>query len=372
MDEVQEALTHHWAMDDLAAQHLAGELTQTEADQVLSVVDQLDPNAVALRDEHRATIGRRFVGNSRRPLFWHGPCSTDEDVDYTPLFNNIIDLRDQYPEADFGGRFNDAKPRTVGGWKGLWYSTDKSTRRRMFEIKNDAFERGIPIIMEITEGPQLGAFAPWLSAAWVGARDMESTALRGSMSMIHLPVGVKNPRDGSVAVVHNALKAIRSNSKDNDGSGADMGTIASTPYFRGVPTGILPVGEGNKQNTIIARGYELPKYMTREKRHQAAITHLSEMCLLGAKLSSAVMIDGTHGVPPMFDIDREDPDRFLGVLEEIHKAIRGDLIEAPKQIAGILGEVGPVTGRTDPNLLLDKRRRDQLAKLVGITIDLLP
>jgi phospho-2-dehydro-3-deoxyheptonate aldolase len=371
-EDVNKALTHHWAMDSLAADDLARQLSAEESDIILSFVDGLDPDAVKQRDINRKLIGDRFTGKTATKLFFEGPCSEDMGVEFGDFFDFIEELHAQHEDVIHGVRLNGAKPRSGGkSWKGLWYSTNPDERNRSLQIKLEAFNRGLPVITEITEAPQLGAFAPLLSGVWVGARDVEGTALRGTLSAIHLPVGIKNPRDGSPKVVESAIDMVRSNTFDNQGSGVDIGTIASGPDNRGVPTGILSVGEGNPQNAIFARGYELHKAMTKEERRHAAIKHLSAMCTLGAQLGCAVIIDGSHGVPPMFDIPRDDPDRFLSVLEEIHMAIKQGEIESTKQIAGVIGEMGPVEGRTDKNLVLDDKKKARLGKLVNITIDLL-
>ncbi len=367
MTETLQTLTHHWAMDTSAAETLAEQMD--DAGEKISL--EFDPIAVAARDRHRSLVGDIFTRRSAKGLILVGPCSLDMNVDYEPLFDFVEELQEQNPDALIAMRANGAKPRTGPGWKGLWYGNVEE-RERLFEIYNEAFTRHIPLITEVTENSQIGALAPWLSGMWVGARDVESTALRGTLSAIHLPLGIKNGRDGSVGVLAKAIQTVRASSSDNNGSGADIGTIASNPHSRGIPTGILPIGEGNSELAIFARGYELPKEMDPEERRKKAIEHLSAMCMLGAEAGTAVLIDGSHSVPPMLDISRQDPDRFLAVLGEIHTAIEKQQIKNATQIAGVLGEVGPELGRTDQNLLLDDNRKKELSRLVATTIKLLP
>ena len=119
---------------------------------------------------------------------------------------------------------------------------------------------------EVTQETQLGAFAPYLSGYWLGARDMLSTALGSAASAIHMGVGIKNGLDGKSETVRKRIEAVRKNTIDNKGSGVDLGHIASTPQFKGIPTGILPVGQGNNSNAIFARGYELLKEMASADR----------------------------------------------------------------------------------------------------------
>ena len=206
---------------------------------------------------------------------------------------------------------------------------------------------------------------------WIGARDIEPTERRGTMSAFHLPVGIKNSTRGSDNVLlTDTFKAIRSNSANNKNSGVHIGQLAMTADSPGIPTSIVPVGEGNTQLAIIARGYSLPDNMDPDIKEEAAINHLSDLCELGDSEGAAVLIDGTHGVPPMFNIDRKHPDRFLRVLDKVHHAIQSGRIRKAHMLAGVMGEVGIVEGQTDINLLLSERK-EQLRKLIGVTMEIL-
>ncbi len=373
MNEVVDALSTHWALDQTASEYLANEvLTNQEAEQILSFAQFLNPDSVIMRNKHREYLSKAFVGQEAGAVILaFGPCSLDFDVDYLPLFDYLSSLQEEYPAATILFRGNGAKPRTSIGWTGLWYDTDPRHRQAIFDVYNMAFERGIPIITEITEGTQLGALAPYLSAAWIGARDIEATSRRSKFAAYHLPVGIKNGINGDLNVVDNTISAVRSNSNANDGSGVDLGTIASNSTFRGIPSGIVPVGEGNPSVAIFARGYELPLGLSKSEKRMAALEYISRCNLLSRSIGSAVLIDGTHSVPPMFDISKKYADRLVPVLEEIHKGIEEGLIEHSEQIIGVMGEVGVVEGRTDPNYVLDRPRKKFLREALKTTVELL-
>ncbi len=367
-----EKLQDHWAMDRAAADELGDRIeTFGQTGVIDAVLENLSDEAVRRRDNNRDAIGKIFRKESDKGLAIIGPCSLDDLTDYTSLFDYIDEMQEEHPEDVFAVRLNDAKPRTSGGWTGLWYSTDPDERKKIFDVYSQALERGIPIMTEITQTTQLGALGPMLSGIWLGARDMSSTSLRTMASAIHLPVGVKNGVDGDLLTIENSVKAIRSSTAQNEGSGVDLGTIASSHASLGIPTGILPVGEGNPSVALIARGYNLPENMPSDQKRIAALGYLSSVFTLGTKLGSAVMIDGTHSVPPMFDVDRKNPDRIIPVLEEFNNAIRQGELEDAEQLVGIIAEVGPNIGRTDPNYVLDDDRKAQLAKVMGATIRLL-
>lgn len=369
---VSKQLEHHWAMDGLAADVMGESIVKSGQEGVIEeIVDHLGDVAVKTRDENRRHVGNIFSKKSDDALMVVGPCSLDAESDYGELFDYIEHLQEENPSAIIAMRANSAKPRTEGGWTGLWYSTNPEQRKAIFSTYSEAVRRGIPILAEVTQETQLGALAPWMSGVWIGARDIPSTTLRTVTSAIHLPVGVKNGIDGNPATVRQTVNAIRKGGEDNDGSGVDLGTIASNDTFSGIPTGILPIGSGNNEVAIIARGYELPETMAPEKRRQAAINYLSSMCVLGAELGSAVLIDGTHSVPPMFDIKKKDPDRIIPVMREFNKAIAHGEMENSSQLAGVIAEVGVNIGKTDPNYVLDDVRKHQLARLVKATMKLL-
>lgn len=367
-----ELLTKHWALDATAADVLGQRIDDAgQRNHIEGIVEGLDDVAVKKRDANRELIGRIFTRQATEGLIVIGPCSLDDMTDYDVLFDYIEQLQDENPDAVIAMRANSAKPRTSGGWTGMWYSTDQEERGKIFDTYSKAFERGIPILTEVTQSTQVGALAPWLSGVWLGARDVQSTTLRSVASAVHLPVGVKNGVDGDPGVVESTIKSIKSNSESNDGSGVDLGTIASNDKHLGIPTGILPVGEGNKEVAIIARGYELPAGLNSEERRHAAIKYLSDMCLLGVQLGDAVMIDGTHSVPPMFDIHKKDPDRIIPVLKEFNNAIKDGELKGADQLVGVLAEVGPNHGKTDPNYVLDEDRKHRLARLIKTTVKLL-
>lgn len=362
-ETAQEMLEHHWMLDSEAAKNVATLMSEEQAKDIEQGFADISLAAAQLRDHNRQEIGAIFSGTSDKKLIVLGPCSLDTDVDYTVLFDYIKELQEQHPESVIAFRGNGAKPRSGKGWTGLFYGTT-AERQRLFDIYAEAVERGIPILTEVTEAEQLGALAPFLSGVWVGARDVESTALRGKFSAFHLPVAIKNGRNGNVEIVAKAVETVKASSLENDDSRVFLGQIAMRPDSPGIATLPVQVGKGNEHVAIIARGYELPEETKAAEKRRLAIEHLSDICMLGAEIGSSVLIDGTHGVPPMFDIDKREDKRFLSVLNIFRQAIEKGEISNPEQIKGVIGEVGPETGRTDPNLLLDAPNREELSKLI--------
>lgn len=364
----EQLLTHHWAMDPMAAGVLSDTLSQQESERIHEVSESLDPLAVAMRDHNRMMLGRVFRGEVKMHVSVKGPCSADDET----LSDELLDVLDwhdtQHDDIISATRINGAKPRTQGGWRGLAYSTNPAERAALHAIYRKAMQRGRPAVTEITDPSELGEFAPYLSGFWLGARDMASTALRAASSLIHLPVGAKNGMDGSPKVVENTLQAIGMNTVDNKGSGVNLGVLAAGPGHRGIPTGILPIRFGNDTRAIIARGYALPEGTSSERGRQLAIEHLSQLCTLATNLDSVVLIDKTHGAPAMFGIGSKDQDRFPQVNEEIAKAVEAGEIENADRIIGDIAEVSTAAGQTDPNFIVNGGNRQVLSDLTGRAI----
>lgn len=352
MGLTQQTLEHHWAMDLAAAAFLAPQIdAEGESAKLHNAISHLAPEAIATRDVNRAQLIENFSGHGKAVAVL-GACSMDKQVAYAPLFDLIQEIQAEDPDVKAVWRGNVSKPRSGIGWRGTWPSTIPEERSVVFDTYNEALNRGIGIVTEVTDNPQLGDLAPYLSGVWLGARDMPSTGLRYGVKTIQLGSGIKNGMSGDPKDVRNAIETIQSNSVENDGSGSNLGSIAGTLQQRGIATGVLPIGRGNPNVAIFARGYELPKHLTANERRAAAFSHLSSMCTLAEMFDCAVLIDGTHGVVPMLVVE-PDQNRLLGVLREVHTGIRQRRIENAHRIRGIIGEVGPVKGRTDPNYIID-------------------
>lgn len=367
-------LIHHWAMDEEAAGALAAQLSPREEDIIASYVADLSPDAVALRDQSRAEIGELFTGNSDKTLFVGGSCSDDQELDHEVVVDVLHAVHDAYNGDVIGAaRINGAKPRSGGkpveqggDWTGEWHSTDPKVREHLFGNYRTTFEEGIPIFTEITGTSQIGALAPFLSGIWLGARDMPSSGLRAMASAFHLPVGVKNGTDGKVDTLQRALVNITRSSAENSDSGADLGTLASSPMSRGIPTGVLPVGAGNPQTAVIARGHDLPeKSLNAEERRSMALKHLSDLCLLSGEINRTVILDGSHDVPKMFDIERSNSTRFPEVMEKIFAAMAKGEIQQAQRIRGLMVEIGSGHGSTDPNWIMTPTSQKALIGIVG-------
>jgi 3-deoxy-7-phosphoheptulonate synthase len=109
------------------------------------------------------------------------------------------------------------KPRTVDGWNGLLVQPDpfappdmEEGLRRAAALMERIVLMGLPIADEaLFLSPSL-VLSQWLSWTAIGARSSEDQEHRAYASGIGIPVGIKNPGSGSVAVGINGVVASRS------------------------------------------------------------------------------------------------------------------------------------------------------------------
>jgi phospho-2-dehydro-3-deoxyheptonate aldolase len=365
----QEILERDWAMDTEAAVHLRSQLDPREVAILKSFVETLSEDARSSRDSNRERIAEVFAGIGSMAVF--GPCSLDANVNFEPLHQLVDDMSQTHTNSVIAERGNAFKPRTGPNWRGAGASVMPTERKAVFDFFIDAAERGIPVITEITDSPQLGELAPFLSGQWIGARDVGSSSLRHSFRGIKLPSAIKNGISGGSADVENAIHTILGNTHQSSGSGFWLGSIASSLTSRGIPTGILPAGTGNPNVAVFARGLELPEDMRLRAKKEMAIKHLSEMCIAAVEIDCAVLIDATHSLAPMFGISPKDPQRLLGVLDELGQLIESNEILAADRIRGFVGEVGPEIGRTDPNLVLTESNTKKLKQSAGELLNII-
>jgi hypothetical protein len=371
-ENLQSTVMHHWMLDPTTAYELSASMPLDGHKDIQDIIAPVieNPEALARRDENRQEVIRIFNGESDKNLIIIGPCSLDMQEDYAPLFDYIEELQAKHPNAVIAWRGNGAKPRSAIGPTGTWNSLNPGSRKRQLEIYKEAYDRGIPILTEITDKDQFAHLAPYLTAAWMGARDMNSTELRKLFSATRLPVMVKNSTDGRLQSLWDAYKAITSNTEQNKGkndakgAGVNLGDLARLCRHEDGGPAMFTVGEGNPNVAFVARGYELreevfdgeeiklERVLKPEESEEKAFEHLGNICMLAAKVDCQVILDGSHKVPEMFMLQKDSDMRFLDVLPIFRRGVREKRIKMAKRIRGYLGEVSVSHGTTDRNVIL--------------------
>lgn len=360
---IEGKLLHHWMLDNETAHELAfGSSSTDHIDQtLLEVESQWD--AIVARDEFRHQITEIQHGRLDKELHVFGPCSVDASTNFDKLFDHIQEMQKDNPGVLIAVRLNGSKPRTSGDNTGLFNSVDNEERDALVRAYQNAFARKIPIMTELVSTDEFGRLAPYLSGAWLGARDMGSTKLRTVASATRLPIFIKNGMDGTAKTVAGAIKAVGRGTKENKNSGVNLGFLSHTYTHNGWPAP-LPVDKGNNNIGIIARGYELPEDMDPEKKRKLTISHLGGLCTLAAETGRKVWIDGGHGVPPMLNIDRKKESRFPLVMNMLLDAAENGEIDHFAVVMGTICELGTWHGNTDKNLRTSKRNIGKLKSIV--------
>lgn len=168
---------------------------------------------VRSRDAVRAILQRR----DPRLLVIAGPCSIHDPAAALDYARRLAALSEEVKERLLiVMRVYFEKPRTTIGWKGfvndphLNESFDmeyglRGARRLMLDIT----ALGLPVATEFLDPIIPQYIADLVSWAAIGARTIESQTHREMTSGLSMPVGMKNPTDGSVERAIDALIACR-------------------------------------------------------------------------------------------------------------------------------------------------------------------
>lgn len=252
-----------------------------------------------------------------------GPCSLHDEaaaLEYAARLRRVADrTRDALVVVM---RAYVEKPRTALGWKGLVNDPDLDDScdvarglERARRLLRDLGEAGVACATEVVDpllAPYLVDLVSWLA---IGARTCESPIHRQLASGLDLPVGVKNPMDGSLEPALHALAAV---SAAHAGLGLDAGGRACVVRTH-----------GNLDRHLVLRGGR------RGPNHDAA--QVGEAVAGGRALGVArpVMVDCSH------ENSGRDHRRQAAVWREVLAQVR----EGQDGIAGLMLESHLEEGR---------------------------
>jgi 3-deoxy-7-phosphoheptulonate synthase len=173
--------------------------------------------AKALRDKMIKDV---FEGKDDRFILIIGPCSADNEssvIDYVGRLKAVQkEVEDQILIIP---RIYTNKPRTTGiGYKGMLHQPDANKEANMLEgIKairrlhiRAIEETGLSCADEMLYPENYAYLSDLLSYVAIGARSVENQQHRLTSSGLEIPVGMKNPTSGDIAVMLNAIQAAQS------------------------------------------------------------------------------------------------------------------------------------------------------------------
>ncbi|MBR3642312.1 MAG: 3-deoxy-7-phosphoheptulonate synthase, partial [Parasporobacterium sp.] len=176
-----------------------------------------DKKQKAKNDEE---ISKVFTGEDDRLVLIIGPCSADRDDAVLDYIGRLISLQEKVQEKILIiPRVYTNKPRTTGeGYKGMLHQPDPNQRPnllkgviaiRKLHIKV-LQETGFSCADEMLYPENYRFLSDVLGYVAVGARSVENQQHRLVASGIQVPVGMKNPTSGDLAVMMNSIKAAQS------------------------------------------------------------------------------------------------------------------------------------------------------------------
>jgi 3-deoxy-7-phosphoheptulonate synthase len=216
------------------------------------------------------------------------------------------------------------KPRTALGWTGLLKDPDldgsgdaarglELGRRLLLRIN----EIGLPCAAELVDPLAVPFQSDLLAWAAVGARTAESQVHRELASGLALPVGIKNPIDGRMAVAHNAIRTARAPQLALVLDDAGRLARVRTP--------------GNPDAHLVLRGSE------RAPNCDAASLDAAERASADLELARPLLVDCSH------DNSRRDPARQPAILEALVRQFVG----GRRALVGFMLESFLFAGRQD-------------------------
>ena len=322
----------------------------------------LPPDAAARKQANDAAVRDALTCASGKLLLVMGPCSADR---LDSVIEYLLRLRELQEEVSdrivIVPRIYTNKPRTTGdGYKGMLHQPDPSAgpdlseglaASRMLHLRA-LIDTGFSGADEMLYPENLMYISDLLSYVTVGARSVENKQHRLTASGLDVPVGMKNPTGGDLAVMMNSIRA------------------AQHPHsfiYRNWEVST----DGNPLAHAILRGYVDSHGVSHPNYHYETLQRLSDLYRAAECANPAVVVDCNHsnsGKRPdeQVRIARQML-HFMREGGEVGRLIRGLMIES-YLLDGCQPSGGQEYGKsiTDPCLGWDKTRRLvlELASLV--------
>jgi 3-deoxy-7-phosphoheptulonate synthase len=180
----------------------------------------LTPQLAAVKAARDAELKKIVTGESNRFLVVIGPCSADEEDPVCDYVARLAAVNEKVRDKLFlVPRIYTNKPRTTGeGYKGMLHQPDPKhgpnladgiLALRRLHIRAIR-ESGLTAADEMLYTDNLAYVMDILSYIAIGARSVEDQQHRLTTSGIDLPVGMKNPTSGDLAVLFNSIQAAQS------------------------------------------------------------------------------------------------------------------------------------------------------------------
>lgn len=280
----------------------------------------------AKRDDEIRDI---FEGKSDKLLLVIGPCSADHEDAVIDYISRLRKVQDKVEDKIFiVPRIYTNKPRTIGvGYKGMLHQPDPEKGSDMLKgiiairqlHKRAVEETGFTCADEMLYPENHRYLSDLLSYVAVGARSVEDQQHRLTASGIGIPVGMKNPTGGDIAVMMNSIIAAQN---------------GHTFLYRGweVKTAGNPFAHAILRGYVDKFGRNIPNYHYEDL--QNLLEHYEEIneTQKNKLMNPAVIIDTNHSNSGKQFMEQirisKDVMHSCKVSPDIHKLVKGLMIES--------------------------------------------
>lgn len=303
-----------------------------------------------VKAERDAAIAAVFKGESDKFILVIGPCSADAKEPVLEYIGRLARVQEKVKDRVLIiPRIYTNKPRTTGtGYKGMLHQPDPTSRPDMLggiiairDVHLCALrEYGFSSADEMLYPENHRYLSDLLSYVAVGARSVENQQHRLTASGINLPVGMKNPTEGDLHIMMNAIMAAQG---------------AHTFSYGGWEVR----SKGNELSHAILRGYSMPDGKTVSNYHYEDLLETLSLYHQYGLQNPAVIVDTNHANSGKKYLEQvriaEDVINSVRHNTDLKKFVKGLMIESYLEDgAQKIGENTFGKSITDPCLGWDK------------------
>lgn len=188
------------------------------SEEEVKAISHLKPEYQQLKNERDETARNIIAGKDKRMMIIIGPCSADNEDAVCDYVSRLAKVSEKVKDKIFiVPRIYTNKPRTRGeGYKGILHNPDPHKNVtdilagimaiRDMHIKAIS-ESGLSAADEMLYPDNYHYLDDLLTYVAVGARSSENQQHRLVASGVEVPVGIKNPMNGSMSVTLNSIYA---------------------------------------------------------------------------------------------------------------------------------------------------------------------
>lgn len=284
----------------------------------------IDDKLKKIKEDRDVEIKNIFEGKDNRFLLIIGPCSADREDAVLEYMTKLRDVQEKVKDKIFIiPRVYTNKPRTNGtGYKGMLHQPNPEGEEDMLagiiairEMHTRVIkETGFTCAEEMLYPENHRYLSDLLAYVAIGARSVEDQQHRIVSSGLGIPVGMKNPTSGDIAVMMNSIYAAQNSQKF-----IYRGWEVKTP--------------GNPLTHAILRGYVDSFGRSHANYHYEDLNNLlKQYDSMPHLVNPAVIVDTNHANSGKQFIEQiriaNDVIHSMHVSNDIRKLVKGLMIES--------------------------------------------